>query len=80
MHENMFRHEYGAVSPMTRLSDVSSGGESPIMHAGKSKIGMLEMDTDIVNSLNGRQICFASRLHILGANVAQEVLVEELQH
>lgn len=41
MHENIFRHEYGAVSPMTKLSDVSSGGESPIMHAGKSNIGIL---------------------------------------
>lgn len=42
MHENMFRHEYGAVSPMTKLSDVSSGGESPIIQAGKSNIGMLQ--------------------------------------
>lgn len=41
MHENMFRHEYGAVSPMTKLSDVSSGGESPMMQAGKSNIGIL---------------------------------------
>lgn len=41
MHENILRHEYGAVSPITKLSDVSSGGESPMMHAGKSNIGML---------------------------------------
>lgn len=42
MHENMFRHEYGAVSPITKLSDVNSGGESPIIQAGKSKIGILQ--------------------------------------
>lgn len=41
IHENIFRHEYGAVSPITKLSDVNSGGESPIIHAGKSKIGIL---------------------------------------
>lgn len=38
----LFRHEYGAVSPITRLSDVSSGGESPITHDGKSSIGILK--------------------------------------
>lgn len=37
----MLRHEYGAVSPITKLSDVSSGGESPMIHAGKSRIGIL---------------------------------------
>lgn len=37
----MLRHEYGAVSPITKLSDVSSGGESPMTHAGKSSIGIL---------------------------------------
>lgn len=42
IHENIFRHEYGAVSPITKLSDVSSGGESPIIQAGKSKIGILQ--------------------------------------
>lgn len=42
MHENIFRHEYGAVSPITKLSGVNSGGESPIMHAGKSSIGILQ--------------------------------------
>lgn len=41
MQEKIFRHEYGAVSPMTKLSDVNSGGESPIIHAGKSNIGIL---------------------------------------
>lgn len=41
MQENMLRHEYGAVSPITKLSDVNSGGASPIMHDGKSKIGIL---------------------------------------
>lgn len=41
MHENIFRHEYGAVSPITKLSDVNSGGESPMIQAGKSKIGIL---------------------------------------
>lgn len=41
MHENIFRHEYGAVSPITILSEVNSGGASPIIHDGKSKIGIL---------------------------------------
>lgn len=41
IQEKIFRHEYGAVSPITKLSDVSSGGESPIIQAGKSKIGIL---------------------------------------
>lgn len=45
MHEKMFRHEYGAVSPITKLSDVNSGGESPIIHAGKSNIGILQNET-----------------------------------
>lgn len=41
MHENILRQEYGAESPMTKLSEVSSDGASPIMHAGKSIIGIL---------------------------------------
>lgn len=40
MHENMLRHEYVAVAPMTKLSAVNSGG-SPKIQAGKSLIGML---------------------------------------
>lgn len=42
MHENTLRHEYVAESPITKLSDVSSGG-SPSIQAGKSIIGMLEI-------------------------------------
>lgn len=42
MQENIFLHEYGAESPMTKLSDVNSYGASPIMHAGKSIMGILD--------------------------------------
>jgi len=40
MHEKMFRQEYVAVAPMTKLSAVNSGG-SPKIQAGKSLMGML---------------------------------------
>lgn len=49
IHENIFRHEYGAVSPITKLSGVNSGGESPIMHDGKSNIGMLQKKSPHMN-------------------------------
>lgn len=46
MHAKMFLQEHRAASPISRLSAVNSGW-SPIMHAGKSNMGILNNQHNI---------------------------------
>lgn len=78
MQEKILRQEYVAVAPMTKLSAVNSGG-SPNMQAGKSLIGMLLTNWNVlwVHLVKSKM---AMRLRILWTNIRHDVLIEEFQY
>lgn len=70
----MFLQEYGAESPISRLSGVNSGW-SPITHDGKSNIGILAKFQKFIKKKINLIIYYY--LHISSTNVRHYILIEE---